>query len=754
MNAQSRTPALIFHSSSSDRSAAYSQAAVSIITVHASASPPAEVTIQSLLRQTLQQWEWAIVNDGSTDPAALAVLQPLRERGDPRIRVIDQPNRGLPAARNAGVAATSAPLLFFLDSDDLIAPTALEKLAWLLHSDERPAFATSWTAVFGAEELRWARGFESRDHFLFQNMATPMTMIRRAVFEAVGGFDEARTHGLEDYELWLRCAARGFWGRDIPEYLVHQRHKTPQQNSGYSWPARDDPRHNRQFHQEMRALYPALYRDGLPRLPAADDRPFAPIPQAPPFANHLPPAGQRRVLLLLAMLDYGGVSSFALAMLEQLKARGYHCTIVTSMPNAHALQDEFERYADVFIPDRFLRRADYPRFLEYLVESRGIDAVLISNSTFGYRMLAYLRARCPSVALTDYNHMRDPDCANAGNPGFSAEYHELLDLQMVSSHDLRDWMIAHGAPPEQSAVVYTSADTERWRPDPTTRARVRAELAIADSEPLILYAARITGQKQPRVFARVLLELTRRGLSFRCLVAGDGPDLAWLRRFLAENGLSDRVSLLGAVDAERVRALMAASDILFLPSAYEGLALVLFEALASGVVPVTVDSGGQRELVTPDCGILVAPDQQQEAHYAAALEWLIRSPRQRQAMAAAGRRRVAERFSTAQMGQQLDRLLAAACERAKQRAAQPAAQAPALVAASLAVEELRQYQRNHRFRAAVGAWEWWKRGGGRYAGRLRDTRDLFVLRSYPLRMRLRPIWRRMRYGKRHNQWQP
>ncbi|HEU5103215.1 MAG TPA: glycosyltransferase [Roseiflexaceae bacterium] len=727
---------------------------VAIITPYYNTGVLFNQTVASLLRQTLQQWEWAIVNDGSTDPAALALLQPLRERGDPRIRVIDQPNRGLPAARNAGAAATTAPLLFFLDSDDLIAPTALEKLAWLLHSDERPAFATGWTRVFGSEELRWPRGFETRDHFLFQNMATPMTMIRRAVFEAVGGFDEARTHGLEDYELWLRCAARGFWGRDIPEYLVCQRHKTPQQYAGYSWPARDDPRHNRQFHQEMRALYPTLYRDGLPRLPAADDRPFAPIPQALPFENHLAPAGTRRVLLLLSMLDYGGVSTFALAMLEQLKARGYHCTIVTTMPNAHALQNKFERYADVFIPERFLRRADYPRFLRYLIESRGINAVLISNSTLGYRMLPYLRAHCPRVALTDYNHMRDPDCANAGNPGFSAEYHELLDLHMVSSHDLRDWMIARGAPPEHSAVVYTSADTEHWRPDPATRARVRAEFAIPNSEPVILYAARITGQKQPKLFARVLLALSRRGLSFRCLVAGDGPDLPWLRRFFHANNLSERVSLLGAVDAEHMRALMAASDILFLPSAYEGLALVLFEALASGVVPVTVDSGGQRELVTPDCGILVAPDDRQEARYTAALEWLIRSPRQRLAMSAAGRQRVADQFSTQQMGRQLDNLLAAACERAKARETEPAAQAPALVAASLAVEELRQYQRNHRFRAAVGAWEWWKRRGGGYAGQLRDARDRFVLRSYPLRMLLRPFWRRMRYRRRHNQWQP
>src|SRR4051794_27665417 len=102
--------------------------AVTIFTVIPSGGQLSHETTRSVLHQTLQQWEWVIATDGTADAAALAALQPLRERGEPRIRVIDQLNRGLPAARNVGVAATSAPLLFFLDSDDLIAPTALEKL--------------------------------------------------------------------------------------------------------------------------------------------------------------------------------------------------------------------------------------------------------------------------------------------------------------------------------------------------------------------------------------------------------------------------------------------------------------------------------------------------------------------------------------------------------------------------------------------------------------------------------------------------
>jgi hypothetical protein len=116
-------------------------------------------------------------------------------------------------------------------------------------------------------------------------------------------------------------------------------------------------------------------------------------------------------------------------------------------------------------------------------------------------------------------------------------------------------------------------------------------------------------------------------------------------------------------------------------------------------------------------------------------------------MSTAGRRRIVEQFSMRQMGQQLDELRGAACARASERVGRPAVEAAALVAASLAVEELRQYERNHRFRAAVKAWEWWKQHGAGYAGRVRAARERLVLRSYPLRMALRPAWRRVRHRR-------
>ena len=109
-------------------------------------------TVQSVQLQSLQSWEMVIVNDGSDDPQALQVLDGYRN-ADSRIRVIDlETNKGLPGARNAGVWAARGEYLFFLDSDDLIEPTALEKMAWCLDSYPEYAFCKGFTVCW-----RWSK---------------------------------------------------------------------------------------------------------------------------------------------------------------------------------------------------------------------------------------------------------------------------------------------------------------------------------------------------------------------------------------------------------------------------------------------------------------------------------------------------------------------------------------------------------------------------------------------------------------------
>lgn len=81
--------------------------------------------LDSLLAQTFVDWECIVVDDGSTDNSAAVAKTYVAK--DSRIRYVYQKNAGPSAARNKGVALTSAPLIFFLDGDDIILPELLKR---------------------------------------------------------------------------------------------------------------------------------------------------------------------------------------------------------------------------------------------------------------------------------------------------------------------------------------------------------------------------------------------------------------------------------------------------------------------------------------------------------------------------------------------------------------------------------------------------------------------------------------------------
>ena len=190
---------------------------VTLVTPFYNTGPLFHDTAHSVLQQSLQQWQWLIINDGSTQPEALAVLDAYRQR-DPRIKVVDHAtNQGLSAARNTGFRQAQTAYVVQLDSDDLLEPTALEKWLWCLESHPEWAFVKGYTVGFGAEEYLCAQGFHDGAAFLKENLVAPTSMIRTAVHQAVGGYDESNRAGLEDWDFWLHCASEGYWGGTVPE---------------------------------------------------------------------------------------------------------------------------------------------------------------------------------------------------------------------------------------------------------------------------------------------------------------------------------------------------------------------------------------------------------------------------------------------------------------------------------------------------------------------------------------------------------
>src|SRR5579862_8383696 len=176
--------------------------------------------IASASTQTHPNIEIVVVNDGTDEAEGLAVL----EQASALVTTyIEQPNRGLGAARNAGFRASHGEYVVPLDADDLLQPTyAAECLLALRDSDA--AFAYSDFQVFGTKTYQEQPGGYNLYRLLDRNYLTYAALIRKQDWTNSGPYDESlKCFGYEDWEFWLRLGAAGRYGRYVPKSLFRYR---------------------------------------------------------------------------------------------------------------------------------------------------------------------------------------------------------------------------------------------------------------------------------------------------------------------------------------------------------------------------------------------------------------------------------------------------------------------------------------------------------------------------------------------------
>jgi glycosyltransferase involved in cell wall biosynthesis len=126
-------------------------------------------------------------------------------------------------------------------------------------------------------------------------------------------------------------------------------------------------------------------------------------------------------------------------------------------------------------------------------------------------------------------------------------------------------------------------------------------------------------------------------------MVGDGDLVPSVKALISKFHLSGRIHLLGA--HPNAIELLADATLLMMPSAYEGLALVSYEAMALGVPQIFANVNGQSELITPETGILIDNGPGEETRYAQACFELLSDPDRRARMAAAGKERIKSHFT-------------------------------------------------------------------------------------------------------------
>ncbi|MEB0224700.1 glycosyltransferase family 4 protein [Pseudomonas sp. 10S4] len=583
---------------------------------------------QSLRRQTFQNWKWLVCHDVNLDAQVHDALV-AEVAGDARVSIRE----------HAECAVTSTiwaqpEYIVLVDTSTRLGATFIEKALWCLASNPEFAFCNSFGVIHGAEDFLVEQRCSEGKYYLGNPQVKVRGMVVRtsALIEA---FDDIAVlpDGRDPISTLTRLAGAGHWGFTIPEHLQWCRLTAVAQEaeSVFAGFKKEVPHPHRR--------YPSAYET----LPVE----FA-------FQNPLKPNVRgRRVMFLLPWMVEGGADRVSIDLIEGLIAGGADVTVCATLEAEHRWEHKFaELTPDIFVLPNFLSLSDFPRFLLYLIASRGIDTVLITGSTLGYQLLPYLKSAAPETAFLDLSHTEEMHWLNGGHPRFSVGYQDALDINVVSTRHLAEWMAERGADQEKIRVMYTGIKSNPVSMTASERGDTLRRFDLDESALTIIFAGRMCDQKRPLKLAEILHTLKLAGVRFNALVIGDGELRPAFEGLIKDYELGDNVRVLGARPHAEWLSLLAVSDVLLMPSEYEGISVALLEAMAAGVVPVVADVGGQDELVGEEMGYLVAHGEDEVSRYVGVLQAVAADVSMRERKAQACKRLIAAHYTSAATNRQ------------------------------------------------------------------------------------------------------
>lgn len=178
--------------------------------------------VESVLAQTLGDYEIIVVDDGSTDPATVAVLDALDY---PKTRFLRTNNQGLASARNNGIGEASGVYILPLDADDRIGREYLAKASAVLNERRDVGFVYCLAELFGASRGKFYLNSASLEEMLLDSRIFCSAMFRKSDWAATGGYNPNMIYGWEDWDFWLSLLEIGKKPHLIEEVMFYYRVK-------------------------------------------------------------------------------------------------------------------------------------------------------------------------------------------------------------------------------------------------------------------------------------------------------------------------------------------------------------------------------------------------------------------------------------------------------------------------------------------------------------------------------------------------
>lgn len=351
---------------------------VSIITSYYNRYEYMWQTINCILNQTFQSWEWIIVDDGSTDKKALEYLKAV-EKIDNRIRVYHKENGGLATGRDYAIKYATTKYILPLDADDLIEPTYIETLFWTLETNPESAWAFTNSVGFGKYNYLSDCDFDC-ERMKTDNHITATALIRKDKILNVGGYGKAKRYVNEDWHLWLRMLANkdfpiqvsyyGFWYRRQEKSLLTEVNDPKKEK--YKLKMRDLKEEADKITEEIKAkIYPQENNKKM------EDNNFI-------IKDDICLLSSNNKSAQLYILPYLGTDKKMYRKIKKQAQKNdiYIVTLQRSLHSQYMLRQKYEQFSIIYDLNTFLESKYWISFLKYIKDNRNIKDIYLSNTIY------------------------------------------------------------------------------------------------------------------------------------------------------------------------------------------------------------------------------------------------------------------------------------------------------------------------------------------------------------------------------------
>lgn len=355
---------------------------VSIVTSYYNSNEFMRQTINCVLNQTFQNWEWIIVDDGSTSQEAIQYLEEVKKL-DERIKIYHKKNEGLALGRDYAIKYATTDYILPLDADDLIEPTYIETLYWTLETNKEASWAFTNSVGFGKYIYLTDVEFDS-EKMKIENQITATALIRKEKILELGGYGVAKRYMNEDWYLWLRMLQNnqfpvqvgyyGFWYRRRNESLLTD--INDKNKKEYIQKMKDIKEVADQINKKVNAIiYPKekINEDTIEFCETMNIKNMENIEILEKNKN-----------AYLYILPYLGTDNEMYKNIKE-QAKNNKIYIITLQNDAHSqyfYRQKYEQFSTIYDLTTFLDSKNWISFIKYILQTRKIEKVFLSNTKY------------------------------------------------------------------------------------------------------------------------------------------------------------------------------------------------------------------------------------------------------------------------------------------------------------------------------------------------------------------------------------